>query len=168
MRRYPDVLTTGGVAKICKVSPRTVMKWFDTGRLVGWKMPGSQDRRILLTEVVAFLRRHGMPVPPGAVPLAKIAYGVLASEVPEGWTHCGSVFDLAFATAEAGGIAAVVIGDLDGATEAVRVARQLLARYPGAVVTLVVDGGTVGSVPDGPGRVVMRPADVATVYKGAA
>ena len=29
------VFTTGQVAKICKVAPRTVSKWFDSGRLRG-------------------------------------------------------------------------------------------------------------------------------------
>jgi len=27
------IFTTGQVAKICKVAPRTVSKWFDSGRL---------------------------------------------------------------------------------------------------------------------------------------
>ena len=41
------VFTTGQVAKICKVAPRTVSKWFDSGRLPGaYRIPGSQDRRI--------------------------------------------------------------------------------------------------------------------------
>ena len=39
------VFTTGQVAKICKVAPRTVSKWFDSGRLKGYRIPGSQDRR---------------------------------------------------------------------------------------------------------------------------
>ena len=30
------VFTTGQVAKICKVAPRTVSKWFDSGRLRGY------------------------------------------------------------------------------------------------------------------------------------
>ena len=42
------VFTTGQVAKICKVAPRTVSKWFDSGRLRGYRIPGSQDRRIPL------------------------------------------------------------------------------------------------------------------------
>jgi len=29
------VFTTGQVAKICKVAPRTVSKWFDSGRFEG-------------------------------------------------------------------------------------------------------------------------------------
>ena len=40
------VFTTGQVAKICQVAPRTVSKWFDSGRLKGYRIPGSQDRRI--------------------------------------------------------------------------------------------------------------------------
>src|SRR5262249_14744586 len=33
------VFTTGQVAKICKVAPRTVSKWFDSGRLRGYRIP---------------------------------------------------------------------------------------------------------------------------------
>ena len=33
------VFTTGQVAKICKVAPRTVSKWFDSGRLTGISHP---------------------------------------------------------------------------------------------------------------------------------
>ena len=33
------VFTTGQVAKICKVAPRTVSKWFDSGRLKGYRIP---------------------------------------------------------------------------------------------------------------------------------
>src|SRR4051794_14810730 len=32
-----DIFTTGQVARICKVSPRTVNKWFDAGRLRGYR-----------------------------------------------------------------------------------------------------------------------------------
>ena len=46
MARSKDVLTTGEVAKICKVAPRTVTKWFDSGQLRGYRIPGSKDRRI--------------------------------------------------------------------------------------------------------------------------
>ena len=56
------VFTTGQVAKICKVSPRTVCKWFDAGRLHGYRIPGGQDRRILRGELIRFLKAHGMPL----------------------------------------------------------------------------------------------------------
>ncbi len=56
------VFTTGQVAKICKVAPRTVSKWFDSGRLQGYRIPGSQDRRIPREYLIKFLKEHGMPL----------------------------------------------------------------------------------------------------------
>lgn len=56
-----DVLTTGEVAKICNVAPRTVSKWFDTGVLKGYRIPGSKDRRIPVSQLVRFMKEHGIP-----------------------------------------------------------------------------------------------------------
>ena len=56
------VFTTGQVAKICKVAPRTVSKWFDSGRLKGYRIPGSQDRRIPREQLIRFLKEHSMPL----------------------------------------------------------------------------------------------------------
>jgi len=57
-----DVLTTGEVAKICNVAPRTVSKWFDSGSLRGYRIPGSKDRRIPVGELIKFMRAHGIPM----------------------------------------------------------------------------------------------------------
>ena len=57
-----DVLTTGEVAKICNVAPRTVSKWFDSGQLKGYRIPGSKDRRIPLNNLVQFMKAHGIPL----------------------------------------------------------------------------------------------------------
>lgn len=57
-----DVLTTGEVAKICNVAPRTVSKWFDSGTLKGYRIPGSKDRRIPLGELLKFMKAHGIPL----------------------------------------------------------------------------------------------------------
>ncbi|MFP4054893.1 MAG: helix-turn-helix domain-containing protein [Phycisphaerae bacterium] len=62
MRKRSQVLTTGEVAKICHVAPRTVSKWFDSGQLGGYRIPGSRDRRIPLPELVAFMRAHKLPM----------------------------------------------------------------------------------------------------------
>lgn len=62
MGRAKDVLTTGEVARICKVAPRTVSKWFDTGQLRGYRIPGSKDRRIPLEQLIRFMRAHGIPL----------------------------------------------------------------------------------------------------------
>ena len=56
------VFTTGQVSKLCQVAPRTVSKWFDTGRIKGYRIPGSQDRRIPRENLVQFLKEHGMPL----------------------------------------------------------------------------------------------------------
>ncbi len=56
-----DVLTTGEVAKICNVAPRTVSKWFDTGVLKGYRIPGSKDRRIPVSQLMRFMKEHGIP-----------------------------------------------------------------------------------------------------------
>jgi excisionase family DNA binding protein len=61
-RNQKDVLTTGEVARICHVAPRTVSKWFDTGKLRGYRIPGSRDRRIPVTQLMAFMQQHGMPL----------------------------------------------------------------------------------------------------------
>ena len=57
-----SVLTTGQVAQICHVAPRTVSKWFDTGKLRGFRIPGSRDRRIPVDQLQAFMRAHGIPL----------------------------------------------------------------------------------------------------------
>ena len=57
-----DVLTTGEVAKICNVAARTVSKWFDSGQIDGYRIPGSKDRRIPVSSLVQFMRTHGIPM----------------------------------------------------------------------------------------------------------
>ncbi|MCA9285067.1 MAG: response regulator [Phycisphaerales bacterium] len=57
-----EVLTTGEVARICNVASRTVSKWFDQGRLRGYRIPGSKDRRIPKSELIRFMREHQIPL----------------------------------------------------------------------------------------------------------
>jgi len=56
------VFTTGQAAKICRVAPRTMAKWFDAGRIKGYRMPGSLDRRIPESNLEAFLVANDMPL----------------------------------------------------------------------------------------------------------
>lgn len=62
MPRQKDILTTGEVAKICNVAPRTVSKWFDSGQLRGYRIPGSKDRRIPLNALIKFMKAHCIPM----------------------------------------------------------------------------------------------------------
>ena len=77
-----DVLTTGEVARICRVAPRTVSKWFDTGKLRGYRIPGSRDRRIPLQQLVAFMRVHGIPL--DGLDQGRCRVLVLAGSLPDG------------------------------------------------------------------------------------
>lgn len=55
------VFTTGQVAWICRVSPRTASKWFDGGVLHGFRVPMSKDRRVIRADLAAFMREYGIP-----------------------------------------------------------------------------------------------------------
>ena len=57
-----DALTTGEVARICNVAARTVSKWIDSGRLEGYRIPGSKDRRVHAPVLVEFMKQHGIPL----------------------------------------------------------------------------------------------------------
>ena len=70
MAKGKNVLTTGDVAKICNVAPRTVSKWFDKGQLKGYRIPGSKDRRIPVSELIRIMKVHNMPA--AALPVGKI------------------------------------------------------------------------------------------------
>lgn len=66
--RGKDVFTAGEVAKVCRAAVRTVSQWIDSGQIVGYRLPGRDsdtrvsDRRVTRTELVRFLRAHGMPL----------------------------------------------------------------------------------------------------------
>lgn len=55
-----QVFTTGMIAKICQVATRTVIKWFDSGQLKGYRVPGSKDRRVPRVCLVEFLANNEM------------------------------------------------------------------------------------------------------------
>ena len=61
MKKRRDVFTTGEVAKICRVSTRTVTKWFDSGCLKGYRIPGRQERRVFAEDLIRFLKERGIP-----------------------------------------------------------------------------------------------------------
>ena len=56
-----NVLTTGRIARICQTAARTVSKWIDSGALRGYRIPGSEDRRVSKKDLIAFMRLHGLP-----------------------------------------------------------------------------------------------------------
>ncbi len=56
------IFTTGEAAEVCKVSQQTIIRCFDSGRLSGFRVPGSKFRRIPRDELVRFMQQNGIPV----------------------------------------------------------------------------------------------------------
>lgn len=56
------MFTTGQAARLCHVAPRTVGKWFDSGLIGGYRIPGSHDRRIDPQSLIRFMKLHGIPL----------------------------------------------------------------------------------------------------------
>ena len=57
-----SVFTTGKVAKLCGVTINTVVKWFDSGVLKGYRIPSSGDRRIPRESLLEFMKEHSFPL----------------------------------------------------------------------------------------------------------
>jgi hypothetical protein len=55
-----QTLTTGQIAHVCDVAPRTASRWIDSGRLPGYLVPGSRARRVRLPDFVEFLVKNNM------------------------------------------------------------------------------------------------------------
>lgn len=57
-----DLFTTGEAAEICRVSQQTIIRCFDSGRLRGFRVPGSKFRRIPRQNLVKFMRDNSIPL----------------------------------------------------------------------------------------------------------
>jgi len=55
------IFTTGEAAEICKVSQQTIIRCFDSGRLKGFRVPGSRFRRIPRDELIRFMKNNNIP-----------------------------------------------------------------------------------------------------------
>jgi len=57
-----ELFTTGEVAEICKISQQTVIRCFDSGRLEGFRVPGSKFRRIPRHKLIKFMKGNDIPL----------------------------------------------------------------------------------------------------------
>mgnify|MGYP001580334778 CR=1 FL=1 len=57
-----DLFTTGEAAEVCKVSQQTIIRCFDSGRLEGFRVPGSKFRRIPRLSLIKFMRDNSIPL----------------------------------------------------------------------------------------------------------
>ncbi len=55
-----SIMTTGQVAQVFSVNINTVIKWFDEGKLAGFRLPKSNERRIYRESVTKFMTDHGI------------------------------------------------------------------------------------------------------------
>lgn len=60
--RLKNVFTTGEVADICKVSQQTIIRNFDSGKLRGFRVPGSRFRRIPRDALIQFMKDNDIPL----------------------------------------------------------------------------------------------------------
>lgn len=139
-----QLMTTGQCAKLARVAARTMAGWIDAGLVKGFRLPGSQDRRVYRPDLIRFLRESGYPVaddgvvathPPVVVfgqpdavaagltaAFAAVGVGVVAlsDATPCGWLDLGLV-------AARVKPAAVVLDDSWGAAVVARVVGALAA-----------------------------------------
>src|SRR5205807_9107038 len=175
MRR---VFTTGQGAKICKVAPRTVSGWFDSGRLRGYRIPGSRDRRIPREQLIRFLKEHGMPLGELeeeewhkilVIGTEKLFHDRVKELLPE---NDDFKYELAQSGFEAGTLAQsfhpdTIIIDLGlGRSESIQIATNLRKNEAYSAVLIVGLAGEDEAAPEklsecGVNEVVQKPLDVA-------
>ncbi|MCH8804632.1 MAG: response regulator [Planctomycetes bacterium] len=57
-----SVFSTGEVAQVCKVSQQTIIRCFDSGKLKGFRVPGSRFRRIPRDSLIQFMKDNEIPL----------------------------------------------------------------------------------------------------------
>ena len=62
MDKMKSLFTTGEAAEICNISQQTIIRCFDSGRLDGFRIPGSRFRRIPRENLIKFMKDNGIPL----------------------------------------------------------------------------------------------------------
>ena len=62
MDKMKSLFTTGEAAGICNISQQTIIRCFDSGRLDGFRIPGSRFRRIPRDNLIKFMKDNGIPL----------------------------------------------------------------------------------------------------------
>ncbi len=58
-----DYLTTGEIAKLLGVTPRTIIRYIDKGVLKSYKLPGRGNNRVEKNDFIAFCKANELPLP---------------------------------------------------------------------------------------------------------
>lgn len=75
-------LTSGEIASYCDVNLRTVIRWIESGKLKGFKLPGRGNNRVLVEDFIEFLERHDMPIPSALKGVASPSILIVDDEMP--------------------------------------------------------------------------------------
>jgi len=62
MDKMKNLFTTGEAAEVCNISQQTIIRCFDSGRLDGFRIPGSRFRRIPRENLIKFMKDNGIPL----------------------------------------------------------------------------------------------------------
>ena len=144
----PELYTSGQIAAMLGVSPRTVGKMVDAGHLRGWRIPGGQERRVKRCDLVQFFARNGLDVPRelGVEPV-HLAFGLLPDEpgAAEPFEAYSSPVRLGAALRGADAVGLFAAGDGLGLSLALAACECCREWHPAARVALVAgpDAGAV-------------------------
>lgn len=62
MEKMKNLFTTGEAAEVCNISQQTIIRCFDSGKLDGFRVPGSRFRRIPRDSLLRFMKENGIPL----------------------------------------------------------------------------------------------------------
>ncbi len=57
-----ELYTTGEAAELCNLSQQTIIRCFDSGRLRGFRIPGSKFRKIPRDSLLKFMKENNIPI----------------------------------------------------------------------------------------------------------
>jgi len=57
-----ELFTTGEAAELCNLSQQTIIRCFDSGRLRGFRIPGSKFRKIPRDSLLKFMKENSIPI----------------------------------------------------------------------------------------------------------
>jgi excisionase family DNA binding protein len=136
LRLGRDVLTVGQVSQATGISRRTLAKYIDAGDLKGYRVPKANCRRVLRTDLIAFARSHGIPLHSAYATLDRVLAVWLTGQIEPAILVSPLEIGSQLADGTAGGL---LIGCQFGAGHAVQLANEVLVRYPGTRIGIVVE-----------------------------
>lgn len=158
--KYQVNFTTGQVAKLFGVAPRTVSKWCDNGLLECFRIPNKnfigtdrgKDRRIPLSGIIKFCRENKYPLPKvleknhaSDIIVHGVSYVVIdhlkAYIIDKKLVTLKSAFDAGVYIAQSMStqVDSAIIGDMDGFANAVYIANQIAESQKLASIVILSD-----------------------------